>query len=127
MNLQLTTKEQALTLKELNFDWETEYSWLSTSDFLEFTIQKDGTYHNYWLCYRPTVALTLKFMREKYKIGIQTPVDMKTDGTLIYTCEIYKLREDCIVWIFNGVYNSVEEAESAGLDKLIEIAKQNSN
>lgn len=134
----LVTKEQALALKELGFDCfvrnhYTEKNLHTECDLIDYNKLKG-------LISVPTISLALRFMRERYDwLLIVEPIGDKIDfPVFMFECvnltnymhrtqtELTRLKMDYELLIAYS-FKSYDEAESAGLDKLIEIAKQNSN
>lgn len=118
----LVTKEQALALKELGME-------------LPYIVGIDPINDNPKVIYTPqlpTVALTLKFMRERYGLFLTVePRNYEGDLAFVFIISNY-IKDIDGIWHTQGIKyrqyeKSFDEAESAGLDKLIEIAKQNSN
>lgn len=128
--------EQAKALKELEFDWEC-YSLYNENGKLSPNLEEwcDIAFLNYnyhdELCSAPTLAQAQKWMREVKELDIDITlfreIDAREEPVRIkryYNCEIAysedaeDLSED---------FDSYEEALSAGIDKAIEILKEEIN
>lgn len=110
MNKEFVTYEQALTLKKLGFNEPclSYYEGESFSHHLAI-IGKDD-----YITPAPLYQQAFRWFREKY--GFLSYVDM--DNYSFYRYTIYKGRG-----ISDAPHETYEEAESACIDKLIEIVK----
>jgi hypothetical protein len=118
MNKDFVNYDQALSLKELGFDEPCFLYWYKASNGYILVKEKNQTFQQYILA--PTFSQAFRFFREKYKIGTWIHHYFDIDkGDYIYSWVITLPHKD------DGfVYDIYEEAESACLDKLIEIAKK---
>jgi hypothetical protein len=128
MNKEFCTYEQALALKELGFDEPCIllYRGLDTQPVCqmgyEFKTEKNSDYNdetNYWLTV-PTYSQAFRWFREKHNLsgGIHQSGDMDDRYTfrINFTCYPHNS-------VGRGDEYSYPEAESACLDKLIEIVR----
>ena len=127
MNKEFVTYEQALALKELGFDEPCIllYRGLDTQPVCqmgyEFKTEKNSDYNdetNYWLTV-PTFSQAFRWFREKY--GLSGLIEI---GTQEFSYQVFNYVGNRQLGTeplkYNGTY---EEAESACLDKLIEIIR----
>lgn len=115
----LVTKTQALALKELGME-------------LPYIVSIDPINDNPEVIYTPqlpTVALALKFMREKYGFYLLVIPTLMEVSKKYYKYEAIVNDPQINYYASMGetLYELYDNCESAGLDKLIEIAKQNIN
>jgi len=127
MNKEFVPYEQALALKEIEFD-EPCFGYYKPNgelDYIENHILKDFPYlakNNEWqdLVAAPLYSQAFRWFREKYNIT-QT---IARDGSLAKEGHwAYTIVYDGIY--FNDGYLTYEEAEQACLDRLIKIVKNN--
>lgn len=112
----LVTKTQAIALKELELYGESLNSAYVVSE-------------NNGLLYIPTISLALRFMREKYDFHIEISYDYYLYNVYIHG-NLGDIEVRLISTLGDGTpycFTEYDAAASAGLDKLIEIAKQNAN
>ena len=148
MKEEFVTYEQALALKELEFNEPCIYAWCVTpkhrikydgevylktdgNPFGEFYNGKDfnslsNAKTNKILCSAPLKQQVFRWFREKYKIFCYPD----PTGSWRYSCK-YRLEDkQSKHWVGymkdkdGNILNTYEEAESACIDKLIELAKQ---
>ena len=116
MNKEFTTYEQALALKELGFNDKCfGYYRLDRKDNQFKLIQShcsDGFYNFDELCLTPLYQQAFRWFREKYDLS--SWISGRNTMGFSYTIDSS---------VGNFVYNTYEEAESACLDKLIEIVR----
>ena len=137
MNKEFVTYEQAIKLKELGFDEKCLAYW-----FNETPLNPEGQclvyyrkpYDNVGITngiireygWAPLYQQVFRWFREKYKlypeIGLHDREDEKTWRFTISILGYYELAYNQIVGK-EPYYKTYEEAESACLDKLIEICK----
>jgi len=124
--LQLVSFEQAKRLKELGFDWITEYKHArhsyAHSDRSGFSIMKWGVFDvpNEMNCALPSVALALKWIRDVRKIENSVcffdVITQGYEGCYNSTRNVVRLRR----------HYTYEAAESALLDELLTILENQS-
>lgn len=130
MELQLVTFEQAKVLKELGFpQGECWYSYLENIDGEGFLMDKDSYTYS-----APTLELVAKWLREKKEIWINSEYYPLGHGYCCLYQRYVKEPKSSKVLKSNyttikddprfGVYPTYEEALSAGIDKAIEILKE---
>lgn len=126
--LQLINFSQAKALKDAGFDWECETAFLDRHG--DITPVSGGiqnwNMHNDVLYSRPTVALALKWLREKKGLHVYVSGFVE----LWY----FKLRHTDISIRFNAgvimqssTFTTHDLAESAGLDKALELPANKNN
>jgi hypothetical protein len=121
MKKEFVTYEQALALKELRFEEPCFGYWKSKNWIIQEKTRTDGYTHADQECSAPLYQQAFRWFREKYKLHsyIQSDYSWNISGG-IWDLNGYKdLRYD---WD-SEPYATYEEAESACLDKLIEIIK----
>lgn len=123
----LVSKEQAIALKELGFCFNTPDFYIKRNNRQYNKLDEDAhlAYIADYLCACPTVSLALKFMREKYGVFL----NIHPTYNLAYRLKPSGFAYNYInnrgnLFTNNNTFDTYEEAESAGLDRLIEIAKQ---
>ena len=120
MEKEFVTYEQALALKELGFEepcfggWDKDRGWWyhPDSDIVVDT---------------PLKQQVFRWFREKYKLFPNFHKNELTDKYRydeIKNTETYEVLYDSMDYYFNVEFETYEEAESACIDKLIEIVKQ---
>lgn len=126
------TFEQALKLKELEFDWKCNHYYDSSPQILHEECQSYLTNYSHTnntsFISAPTLAQVQKWLREKYKFWLE-PVICFTNINR-YSCDIYDLKTadeenyiDEPITDIEGTFNTPEEALSAGIDKALELIK----
>jgi hypothetical protein len=126
MEKEFVTYEQALSLKELGFHEEC-FAWYNYGELLEF-----GNDHILDMYAgedkKPVAPLkqqVFRWFREKYNLE---GIVQRAEDWLWYKFGIYNLYKDCKIMISAKIeFKTYEEAENACIDKLIEIAKQQTN
>ena len=120
MEKEFVTYEQALALKELGFEepcfggWDKDRGWWYHPDS---DIVVDA----------PLKQQVFRWFREKYKLFPNFHKNELTDKYRydeIKNTETYEVLYDSMDYYFNVEFETYEEAESACIDKLIEIVKQ---
>lgn len=123
MKKEFVTYEQSLALKELGFDEPClrTYTWngfdfdvlTCISDNVTTMEERLNSNNDKYTCSAPLYQQAFRFFREKY--GYYYPIHRITNNTnqVLYSIGPYA-----------GDYFTYEEAENACIDKLIEIAKQ---
>ena len=132
MEKEFVSYEQALSLKELGFD-KPCFKYIYTGDtgtncnhYLEVEPQKAKNYNEDDLCIsQPLFSQAFKWFRQKYNLPSHIATYWQHDWNN-YSYQWYvvenKKEYSCI-----NHYKSYEEAESACIDELIELAKQQDN
>ena len=125
MENEFVTYTQALALKELGFDEPCMFvhdTWGNTKNWTE---DGEGEHRNsdknasiYYSA--PLKQQVFRWFRDKHRLS-QNTCDWFDDFEFIIF--EWTLSEDRLVHTFDNRYNTYEEAESACLDKLIEIVK----
>lgn len=123
--------EQAVALKELGFDEDCFGYYIKVYDRTHlYYINPDdigssnGDDKQYGDCTAPTYSQAFRWFREVH--GLYPEVHSIVDiygKTVIFNAHINHLPKDESIGCFLGKYETYEEAESACLDKLIEICK----
>jgi hypothetical protein len=116
---------EALALKELGFD----------KPCFGYYDVDEGYSIGYTFCYSdresqpeigcsaPTFSQAFRWFREKHELYQAVYADKRADDlTLLYKVHVYKLDEELSEYAYRW-FKTYEEAESACLDKLIEIVK----
>jgi len=133
MNKEFIPYEQALELKELGFD-QPCFGWFRTtllpSNFTEYFLETELSLNEEFTdlinsnftggaCSAPLYQQAFRWFREKYNIDGFVRIEPLNEkyGFVIYNREKGNFKE------FYADYNSVEEAELACLNRLIEIVK----
>ena len=124
MNKEFVTYEQALALKELGFDercFSRYYESGKLADSLSYL------HHNHFgQVNAPLYQQAFSFFREKYNhVGFIQLVEPEYGGEYGYV--IYYNPNHLSVHHWNKGFKTYEEAESACLDKLIELIKNNAH
>ena len=124
------THNQALALRELGFDepclgywsdWGTQEPFLLTCE-LGTEKQSCSIRRKNFLCSAPTYSQAFRFFREKYRLP--SWIEEFNGARISYHFVINSENEYKYHTLDNNLeYKSHEEAESACLDKLIEIVK----
>jgi hypothetical protein len=124
MEKEFTTYEQALALKELGFNEPCFGYWKMSDWLIEEKTRTDGYTHADQLCSAPLKQQAFRWFRNEHDLfgnidlHVSTPVhwyvriDNMTDNDYLYHSE-----DEDLKWF------TYEEAESAAIDKLIEIIK----
>lgn len=116
--------EQATALKKLGFDWKC-YTFYHQDNWCGLSHSGMCENHNMFkMCFSaPTLAQAQKWLREEKKITIL--IDILSNKKKQFYWKLYDNNLH-----FNGAsnanYNSYEQALSAGIDKAIELLKEES-
>jgi hypothetical protein len=113
--LQLCSFEQAKALKELGFDWDSEYYYdLLLNNKLCYGSKLNRNVEKLNCFSAPTVALTLKWFRDRYNLISHIQIGNSPAGFFYIQ-----------IWNEKGEYlfDTYEIAESELLDELIELLK----
>ncbi len=125
MTKEFVKYEQALALKELGFNEPCFVSVDSEGKNMRFhddhTLGKNSEI--IYGIYLPLYQQAFRWFREKYKLHCYIEKNNKYKSIQRFTPVIDKSSEEKIEIITLDLYNTYEEAESACLDKLIEICK----
>lgn len=135
------TYEQAKALKELRFDWECLHGyyrfysdkepWLNSCGYAKNSIGSDSFSYA-----APTLSLAQKWLREVKDIIIGIDFDNWNDK---YECHVYKrmgykganIRDtygsQLVTNEYHEDFDTYEQALSAGVDKALELLKENNN
>jgi hypothetical protein len=124
------TYEQALALKELGFDIPVNASWIINKMYPRGIIgfgswQNSNSSDNHLSA--PLYQQCFRWFREKYKLFPNFHKNELTDKYRydeIKNTETYEVLYDSMDYYFNVEFETYEEAESACIDKLIEIVKK---
>ena len=123
MNKEFVTYKQALALKVLGFDEKCFATW--NGDTLDMSLQIPS---DDYFTQAPLKQQVFRWFRKKYDLfgcidlHISTPINWYVRIDIIKINDfIYHSKDD------HKYFNTYEEAESACIDKLIEIAKQQDN
>ena len=130
MNKEFIPYEQALALKELGFDEPCLASWTyKTKERIPtlygcgaLLFDTDGLITNQTediICSAPLYQQAFKFFRDKHKLA----ADIRSEHLGYYTSIVNRDVMIRIVMKPVNIFETYEEAESACLDKLIEIIK----
>ena len=119
MKKEFVKYEQALALKELGFDEPCFGYWKSKNWLIQEKTRTDGYTHADQECSSPLYQQAFRWFREKY--GLSGLIEI---GTQEFSYQVFNNKGNRQLGTeplkYNGTY---EEAESACLDKLIEIVK----
>ena len=119
MNKEFVTYEQAIALKELGFDEPCLKMAMSEVDIINAERTDEGDYpknsdlYSRWVAV-PIYSQAFRWFREKYRLYPIIDSFVGVKGVVKF---FYKLP------MYDETFNTYEEAESACLDKLIEICK----
>ena len=118
MELQLVSKEIALELKELGFDWKCRSYY--ENDSLQYHEEGDNSYWNYNeyisnIYSAPTHALAVKWLRDVHKINVIIEPFEEEYG--------WRIRVSSSPASKGGVEVTYEQAEEAGIIEAIGILK----
>ena len=120
MKKEFTKYEQALALKELGFNYACLAQYGDTEEGIGFEIWNDENFHMWENSVgAPLYQQVFRWFREKYDLPIPYIQKLTKMGKVFYVAQIINLMTP----INTATY---EEAESACLDKLIEIIKNDS-
>ena len=125
--------EQAKALKELGFDWDCgAYYYTDTKEFRGNISPDNHNYRSEIVASAPTLYQAQKWLREKYKLWLETVICITNVNQ--YSCDIYDLKTadedgymDGPTTDIEGTFNTPEQSLSAGIDKAIELLKQQNN
>ena len=122
--------EQAKALKELGFDWEVVkgYSHFPGEKIKSCNFQEENVNKIYskWCFAAPTLDQAQKWLRNVKKTYLL--IDYEKWFTKPFSLEIYKeVGEKIIHKCYQNGFQTYEEAISAGIDKALEILKQQNN
>lgn len=115
-SLPVVTKQQAIKLKKIGFDLEIDYAYRDGSGMIVPIV---GSVLN-WNAYdksqsAPTVALALKWIRDvKNILVVPRPKYLKYDASVLQYPEMIVIQP-----VIGEDGKTYEEAESAGLDKVL--------
>ena len=121
--LKLCSKEIAIQLKELEFDWDCEY-YYNNKDILikQFNYCYDNPID--YICAAPTQALVCKWFRDTKQIEIHIfKSDIGWCFQLEDSIEVDNNNEPFTLCNSYAGYKNYEQAEEAGIFKAIEIFK----
>ena len=137
MNNEFCTYKQSLALKKLGFDkkcfgWYSQHKdkvtpHIPCSHNTDYnTVTRPWTTDEFECCTAPLKQQAFKFFREKH--GSHSHISKYKDNNFyhydIFVDEVDEDGDECYeTYPCNHLYNTYKEAESACLDKLIEIAK----
>lgn len=124
MNKEFCTYEQAMALKELGFD-EPCIGWYNPQvNYKKVTTDRYWAFHltGEWENFKPSPLYqqAFRFFREKHKLV----ADIRSEHLGYYTSIVNRDVMMRIVMKPVNIFETYEEAESACLDKLIEIVKK---
>jgi len=118
MELKLCSKEIAIQLKELDFNWDCDHYYENDNLFYF----GDIVIPNELITLAPEQALIIKWLRDIHEIYIIPYPYKKENDTKIY-CTYDILHNDFEEEEWEEDYNTYELAEEAGILKAIEILK----
>lgn len=122
--LDLVTNEQAIRLKALGFDWETD-AYYAASDSIPY--KPEGEFARYIIddqpkfTKAPTVALALKWARSK---GFQADISFSWTNHEKSGWE-YEILHSTGASLSDNSFPSYEAAESAALDYILKLMNEN--
>jgi len=121
MNKEFIPYDQALALKELEFDKPCFGYWKTSDWLIEEKTRTDGYTHADQLCSAPTYSQAFRWFREKHNLHSNISSWRSDDNLSFYhEFEIYSLTSSHSA---GDEYSTYEEAELACLRNLIEIVK----
>ena len=121
MNKDLTLYPEAFELKELGFDKPCFGYWKTSDWLIEEKTRTDGYTHADQLCSAPTYSQAFRWFRDIHKLNAQIAFceySVSSENAWKYT-----LDNPTKVQIWDGKFDSYEEAELYCLRKLIEMVK----
>ena len=116
------TYEQALALKKLGFNYQTDYLYSPEFELVKFDYNncyEQGYYDDY--ADAPTLAQVQKWLRKEKKYSVQPYYYMNNK----WGCLIVKLSFDAEDVYDNVTYNSPEEALSEGITECLKLLENN--
>lgn len=120
--------EQAKRLKELGFDWECNHHYDNEGDCLLNPGIMGNIYYNCneldSIISAPTLAQAQKWLREAKQIII-IPCVAYREGIMKY--DFYIVDEPIDLFDDSELFDTYEEALSAGIDKALELLKEQEN
>jgi hypothetical protein len=126
MENEFVTYEQAVALKELGFNEECLAYWNYHTQELNYN-SHPSTFHSEDVIQLPLKQQVLRWFREKYVLFLKIEVFINNDDKLLFDFKIVDHSDDTDFYYDNDLYRTYEEQENEGINKLIEIAKQQEN
>ena len=127
MDKEFVTYKQALDLKELGFD-EPCIKWYTAMGNFVWSGKGNQPDWSQYVCSAPLKSQVFKWFREKY--NLYSTINLH-DGCNSKSWRFHIYRNDELVYNQNintkPYYETYEAAESACIDKLIELVKQKQN
>jgi hypothetical protein len=107
-------------LSELNYDGDYDFVYHATGELWERG-KKDKKER---FLPAPLKQQLFKWFRDKYELFLKIEVFINNDDKLIFDFKIVDHSDDTDFYHENDLYRTYEEAEDQGINKLIEISKQ---
>lgn len=126
------TYEQAAILKELGFDWECNHYYDNDFSFQEYTqtyltnyANWNKQYDDFHIISAPTLAQARKWLGEVKDVNIVANFKFKK-GQVKYSWYIVTDNGDRGICdsVENSMYDTYEQALSAGIDRALELLKE---
>jgi hypothetical protein len=122
-NKEFLSKEQCEALSELNYDGDYDFAYHATGELWERG-RKDKKER---FLPAPLKQQVLRWFREKYGLYQLIEVWEFEDDELFFDFNIIDKSDDKDYHYDNDLYSTYERAEDGGINKLIELAKQQDN
>jgi hypothetical protein len=122
-NKEFLSKEQCLSLSELNYDGDYDYVYHATGELWE----RGKKEKKERFVPAPLKQQVLRWFREKYELFQEIGVFIDDDGKLLFDFKIIDHPDKPEEYYDNYLYSTYEEAEDEAIDKLISICKQQDN
>ena len=121
MDKEFVSYEQAVILNKLHYDGDYNYTYDIKKELWYGDVKADGEKY----LAAPLKQQVFRWFREKFQLE---GISERSGRRLWYKFEIYELYKDCKLMRCTKLeFSTYEETESACIDKLIEIAKQQDN
>ena len=122
-NKEFLSKEQCEALSELNYDGDYDFVYHATGEIWE----RGKKEKKERFLPAPLKQQVLRWFREKYGLYQLIEVWEFEDDELFFDFNIIDKSDDKDYHYDNDLYSTYEEAEDGGINKLIEISKQQDN
>ena len=122
------TFEQAKKLKKFGFDWECNHYYDKQEQFEQVVVSNYDNYYNCNsddfedACSAPTLSQSQKWLREVKEICVTSSIKIHK-GKYKFNWSITLFKEGRGIWDESVIYDTYEQALSAGIDKALELLK----